>query len=39
MHHVFEKAAVIAKQAGCFAVVLDVMSDGDEAAYQRLRSF
>ena len=35
MHHVFEKAAVISKQAGCYAVVLDVMSDGDEAAYTR----
>jgi GNAT superfamily N-acetyltransferase len=39
MHHVFEKAAVIAKQAGCFAVVLDVMSDGDEAAYQRRKEW
>ena len=35
MHHVFEKASAIAKQAGCFAIVLDVMSDSDEAAYKR----
>jgi ribosomal protein S18 acetylase RimI-like enzyme len=35
MHHVFEKASAIAKQAGCFAILLDVMSDGDEMAYQR----
>lgn len=35
MHHIFEKAGVIADQAGCFAIVLDVMSDGDDVAYQR----
>lgn len=35
MHHIFEKAKAIADQAGCFAIVLDVMSDGDAAAYQR----
>ena len=35
MHHVFEKANAIAKHAGCFAIVLDVMSDGDDVAYQR----
>ncbi len=29
MHHVFEKARVIADEAGCHAVLLDVMSDGD----------
>ena len=35
MYHVFAKAETIAQKAGCFAIVLDVMSDGDEAAYQR----
>jgi len=35
MHHVFEKACVIAKQAGCYAIVLDVMSDGEKDAFQR----
>lgn len=35
MHHVFEKASSVSKQAGCFAIVLDVMSDGDEAAHRR----
>ena len=35
MYHVFEKAVTIADQAGCFAIVLDVMSDGDMAAYKR----
>ena len=35
MHHVFGKADAIAKQAGCFAIVLDVISDGDEVAYKR----
>lgn len=35
MHHVFSKADTIAQKAGCFAIVLDVMADGDELAYQR----
>ena len=35
MHHVFAKADVISQKAGCFAIVLDVMADGDEVAYQR----
>lgn len=35
MHHVFAKADAIAQKAGCFAIVLDVMSDGDVLAYQR----
>lgn len=39
MHHVFEKAARIADQAGCFAIVLDVMSDGGEEAFERRRSW
>ena len=35
MHHVFEKANTIDNEAGCFAIVLDVMSDGDTAAFKR----
>ena len=35
MHHVFEKACVIADEAGCHAVLLDVMSDGDAEAFGR----
>ena len=29
MHHVFEKACLIADKAGCYAILQDVMSDGD----------
>lgn len=39
MHHVFEKAARIADQAGCFAIVLDVMADGGDEAFERRRSW
>ena len=35
MHHVFEKACRIAEEAGCFAIMLDVMSDGGEEAFKR----
>ena len=28
MHHVFEKACVVANEAGGHAIILDVMSDG-----------
>lgn len=35
MHHVFEKACVIAEEAGCHAILLDVMSDGGEDAFVR----
>ncbi|GLK53405.1 MAG: GNAT family N-acetyltransferase [Maricaulis sp.] len=35
MHHVFEKASRIGEEAGCFALVLDVMNDGGEAAFAR----
>ena len=31
MHHVFQKACVIADAAGCHAIILDVISDGGEA--------
>jgi len=39
MHHVFEKACRISEQAGCFAIVLDVMGDGGEEAFQRRRAW
>lgn len=35
MHHVFEKAITIAEEAGCFAIVLDVMSDRNDKSYRR----
>lgn len=35
MHHVFEKARVIADEVGCHAVLLDVMSDGDAEAFDK----
>ena len=35
MHHVFEKANKVADEAGCFAIVLDVMSDGDDEVFKR----
>lgn len=39
MHHVFEKACRVSEQAGCFAVVLDVMADGGEAQFARRRDW
>jgi GNAT superfamily N-acetyltransferase len=39
MHHVFEKAIIVANQAGCHAVVLDVMSDGGEEAFERRKTW
>ncbi|WP_084398764.1 GNAT family N-acetyltransferase [Henriciella aquimarina] len=39
MHHVFEKACGIASEAGCFAIVLDVMPDGGKAAYKRRKAW
>ena len=39
MHHVFEKACVIADAAGCHAILLDVISDGGEAAFSRRKSW
>jgi len=35
MHHVFEKAAAVADEVGCFAILLDVISDGDHEAFKR----
>lgn len=39
MHHVFEKACVIADEVGCHAVLLDVMSDGDADAFARRKGW
>ena len=39
MHHAFEKACVIADEAGCHAVLLDVMSDGDPDAIARRKEW
>ena len=39
MHHVFEKACVIADEAGCHAVLLDVMSDGDAEAFAKRKGW
>ena len=35
LHHAFEKACLIAEQAGCHAVVLDVLEDGGNDAFKR----
>ena len=39
VHHVFEKACVVADEAGCHAVLLDVMSDGDPSAFARRKGW
>ena len=39
MHHVFEKANVISEHAGCHAIVLDVMNDGDEGAFAKRKDW
>jgi GNAT superfamily N-acetyltransferase len=39
MHHVFLKAAAVAEQAGCYAIVLDVMSDGGDADFRRRKGW
>ena len=39
MHHVFEKACVIADAAGCHAIILDVISDGGEAEFARRKTW
>ena len=35
MHHVFEKAYSISELAGCHAIILDVISDGGKAEFDR----
>lgn len=39
MQHVFEKTCVIADEAGCHAILLDVMSDGDAEAFMRRKGW
>ncbi len=39
MQHVFEKTSLIADEVGCHAIVLDVMSDGGEEAFQRRQTW
>jgi len=33
MHHLFQKACIVAEEAGCYAILLDVISDGGDAAF------
>ena len=35
MQHVFQKAIVVSNEAGCYAVLLDVMSDGGSDSFLR----
>ena len=39
MHHVFEKACLVADAAGCHAIILDVISDGGEPAFARRKAW
>ena len=39
MHHVFEKARVIADEVGCHAVLLDVMSDWDADIFAKRKNW
>lgn len=39
MHHVFEKACVIADIAGCHAIILDVISDDGKEAHERRKEW
>ena len=39
MYHVFEKAIGIAGLAGCYAIILDVVSDDGEAAFERRKTW
>lgn len=39
MHHVFQKAQIVAEEAGCYAILLDVMSDGAEDAFDRRKGW
>ena len=39
MHHAFEKACMIADQAGCHAILLDVMADGDDDAFSQRKAW
>ncbi len=39
MHHVLEKACVIADTAGCYAIILDVIYDGGEVEFARRKAW
>jgi hypothetical protein len=39
MHHVFEKAIVIAEEVGCHAVLLDVLHDDDNAVFAKRKTW
>ena len=39
MHHVFDKACVVANEAGCHAIILDVMSDGGEENFEKRKAW
>ena len=39
MHHVFEKACLVADAAECHAIILDVISDGGEAEFLRRKAW
>lgn len=39
MYHLFEKTRLLADQAGCFALLLDVMSDGSDADFQKRKQW
>ena len=39
MHHIFEKAQSISQQAGCYALLLDVMDDGGQEAFARRKNW
>jgi len=39
MHHVFQKACIIADAVGCHAILLDVVSDGGDDALVRRKGW
>ncbi len=39
MHHVFEKACMVSDMAGCHAIILDVIPDGGEEAFERRKTW
>ncbi len=39
MHHVFEKACAVSDMAGCHAILLDVIADGGEEAFERRKAW
>ena len=39
MHHAFEKARVVANEAGYHAMILDVMSDGGEENFEKRKAW